>query len=86
MPGCRKSSAAGLGSLGVSVIKDVLWALGLGVPMACRLASQMIDIRMASGSQRAPPGSSATHPAQLSCQGSHAWGLAPLAQTKRVSV
>lgn len=54
--------------------------------MACHPASQMIDIRVASGRQRAPPGSSATHPAQLSCQGSHAWGLAPLAQTKRVNV
>lgn len=69
--GCRKSLAAGLGSLGVSVIKDVLWALG--VPMACGPASQMIDIRVASGRQRAPPGSPAPHPARLSCQGCHAW-------------
>lgn len=84
--GCRKSSAAGLRSLGVSVIKDVLWALGLGVPMACGPASQTIDIRVASGRQRAPPGSSATHPARLSCQGVSCLGLAFLAQSKRVSV
>ena len=74
MSGCRKSSASGLRRLGVSENKDVLWALGLGVLVVCGSASQIIDIREASGRQeggedRGPlPGSSATYSAWLSCQ------------------
>lgn len=53
--------------------KDVLWALGLGVLVGGGPASQIIDIREASGRQeredrRPLPGSSAIYSAWLSCQ------------------
>lgn len=74
--------------------KDVLWALGLGVPAADGSASQIKDIREASGRQEEekiggplwahfPP--THTQPG-LAARGSHAWCLAPLVHSKGESL